>query len=453
MGKRLLIAWSVLTALALGAAEVLTDQSEKKNYGFGEETKITDVAELAKKLNVTVSDETPYVVWLSDLHVYSKADANKPGDVVLTKDIEGDLKKLFALINQMKPLPAAVLITGDVTHNGAIDQYQTLAGLLKTLNPAIRQIIIPGNHDQYDNMVKVFPAVGACETVGVGNWRIIPLATDKSGDLPDREAEFFAKAIKQSAANPVLILTHHPLMQLPGGENVRPLRETLIKGCAGRTLPVWFLSGHAHTNYMVNIRYPGLPDFPAMTHTSSTSSFGYDAPSLRVLFLGKDQLVGSAIWRYQAPDAGFRIDQKPDQWPVYTPEAMDQNEKLVKLTPDNFKEYITASQKVGEDPRYYYCDGEAVLTFAFPLPEFGDYDHFKLVFDIESDYLVKVGPAPNRLETVIDSGKRQPRQSLSYEVPPALANGVLYVTISDRTPADGFGAFLHAITLSGVKKH
>ena len=95
----------LLAAGIAAAAEAITDDSEKKNCGSGRETQIRTIGELAKAANVSVTPETPYLVLLSDLHLYDPANAGKQGDVVWSKDIRGDLEKLVATIDAFRPRP------------------------------------------------------------------------------------------------------------------------------------------------------------------------------------------------------------------------------------------------------------------------------------------------------------------------------------------------------------
>ena len=64
MGKLWKSAFALFAAGAVCAAEIMTDETEKKNFGFGRETQIRSIAELAGTMRPAVSPGTPYLVLL-----------------------------------------------------------------------------------------------------------------------------------------------------------------------------------------------------------------------------------------------------------------------------------------------------------------------------------------------------------------------------------------------------
>ena len=432
------------------ASDVLTDASEKKNYGFGKETQIRDIGELARTAGVSVTPETPYFVLLSDFQLYNPADAGKKGDVVWSKDIRGDLGKLVAAIDSFRPRPGMIVVTGNLANDGGTAQYEELKRIFSKLDPAIPIFAIPGNQDDPAAMRKILGDAAAGKPVRqLGDWTLVGLDTGKKGTLSRSETALLKKALAQAGSRPVMIFTHHTPIQQPGWEPVRTMRETIVKAVEGRAAATWLVSGHAHANFLVRMHYEGVKDIPVLTGTSSTSSYGYDAPSLRVIFLGKKDVAASAIWRYAAPDAGFRIDPPVSDWPVYAPVALDPERELLNIDRAKEKELAVDRRGVGETPDYDYVDADGRLLLAIPAAEYAKHAPLSLELDLESDCRVRMGGSEDTLKTVFDSERRMPRKTLRLPVPPELVHGVVYLEITDRTPKDGFGAFIHGIRLLG----
>jgi hypothetical protein len=43
------------------------------------------------------------------------------------------------------------------------------------------------------------------------------------------------------------------------------------------------------------------------------------------------------------------------------------------------------------------------------------------------------------------------QKELSWRIPAAWVNGDIYIKVTDRTPEDGFGAFLHEVSVEQAK--
>ena len=450
MGKFWKSAFALFAAGAVCAAEIMTDETEKKNFGFGRETQFRSIAELAAAMQPTVSANTPYLVLLSDLHLYSRADIGSKADQIFSKDVRGDLKNLVEQLNRLRPAPALVVVTGDLAHTGAPDQYQELKEILGKLSPSIPVMAIPGNHDDPDAMRETLgEAVAGNRVRRIGNWILVGLDTGKNGLLVPAERKLLRQAVSEAGEKPLLIFTHHTPIQQPGWEPIRKLREELVEAVEKRTAATWLISGHAHANFLARIRYDDMPEIPVITHTSSSSSFGYDAPSLRILFLGDKQLSGSALWRYTTPECGFRIDPPVTDWPLYTPVPRDSSRELLNIDREQQKEFAIERKGVGEHERYDYVDADGRLLLALPVAQYAANAPLTLELELESDYVVRAGGAEDRLGEIFNSGSRQPRRTLRWKIPSELQHGILHLEIRDRTPEDGFGAFIHGIRLLG----
>lgn len=450
MGKIHSICTALFAASTIFASDIMTDESPKQNFGFGRETQHRTIETLIGAMAPAVSSATPYLVLLSDFHLYSSVDIGKTTDPVFSKDVRGDLKKLVELLNSLKPAPALVVITGDLSHNGTADQYREVKEILGGISSAIPVMAIPGNQDDPVAMREILgEAVAGNRVRQVGNWTLIGLETGRNATLSAEQRKLLKQAVTEADTRPVMIFTHHTPIQQPGWEPVRKLREELTEAVEKRTAATWLVSGHAHANFLARMHYEGLPEIPVLTTTAATCCYGYDAPSLRVLFLGDKQLSGSAIWRYTVPECGFRIDPLVAEWPVYTPIPRDPCREVLNLDREKQKELAIERKGVGEHERYDYVDGNGRLLLAIPAAQYAKYAPLTLELDLESDYIVRAGGAEEKLVEIFNSGSRRPRQTFRWKVPAELQHGILYLEIRDRTPEDGFGAFIHGIRLLG----
>src|SRR5215831_9152144 len=88
---------------------------------------------------------------ISDLHV------RPPGELAYRRvDTAGFVRRCVAQILARRPLPDAVVVTGDLTDRGQLDEYRHLAELLAPLSMPF--YLIAGNHDERGALRAVFSA-------------------------------------------------------------------------------------------------------------------------------------------------------------------------------------------------------------------------------------------------------------------------------------------------------
>ena len=159
-----------------------------------------------------------------------------------------------------------VLITGDLTEDGSVDDYRILKHQIQKLVGDRPVIITPGNHDNKKNLrigwMGIAEAEAECagddpcyfievfdEAVIVSFDSSVQGCSDGCVD-PDRllwlEQELLAMKEK---GKPVILMTHHQLIdQLPG---VPPIPESeKIKEILRETRPTAVLCGHTHHHYV-----------------------------------------------------------------------------------------------------------------------------------------------------------------------------------------------------------
>jgi 3',5'-cyclic AMP phosphodiesterase CpdA len=109
-------------------------------------------AECGNRRDGTTSsrEATILIAQISDLHVQGTGEADFGG-----VDTAAHLARAVAHLNRLDPAPDVVLATGDLTVDGRPQEYERLRGLFADLKRPL--YLIPGNHDDRDNIRAAFP--------------------------------------------------------------------------------------------------------------------------------------------------------------------------------------------------------------------------------------------------------------------------------------------------------
>jgi len=130
------------------------------------------------------------------------------------------LQQAIAKIAGMERPPELVLLTGDLTDCGLIDEYRHLRELLAGLDVPV--YMVPGNHDRRENLRNVFaddPAIpkgpGPIQyVVDSFDVRLIALDTVVEGEgygaLGPQRLQWLAERLAEAPARPTVIFMHHP---------------------------------------------------------------------------------------------------------------------------------------------------------------------------------------------------------------------------------------------------
>jgi 3',5'-cyclic AMP phosphodiesterase CpdA len=138
----------------------------------------------------------------------------------------GSVQALAAAVRAvlaLRPLPDAVLVSGDLVQHGDPQAYARVRELLAPLPMAVH--VLPGNHDDRDAMRACFDEAGAAGAPGgpfryavrCGDARLIACDTTQPGRVDGRlDAEALAWLDEQLAAEPaapaIVAMHHAPLL-------------------------------------------------------------------------------------------------------------------------------------------------------------------------------------------------------------------------------------------------
>ena len=217
-----------------------------------------------------------------------KADSNlmviaQISDTHIAVDLPGadlrrqNLEQTIADINELDPLPDAIVHTGDITQHGLMEEYRLVeAALAKARAPFY---LVLGNRDIRANLREAFSSRGffptgspflqyAIESHPVRILVLDTIAVDSNkGDFCVERAQHLVEMAAADTAKPIAVFTHHPPFEICEGperlhykdyDAMSRLTATLQQ--SGRVAGVF--SGHIHrasAGYVGNIRASVTP--------------------------------------------------------------------------------------------------------------------------------------------------------------------------------------------------
>lgn len=152
---------------------------------------------------------------ISDLHI--KAGRRIAYGVVDTSTM---LERCVASIRALDPQPDVIVATGDLVDRGRADEYHALAAMLAPLHQPL--YLIPGNHDQRDQLRASFPDHGYLRQwepfvqYAIDDWpvRIVALDTvipqQGGGALCAERLAWLERTLALAPDQPTVIVMHHP---------------------------------------------------------------------------------------------------------------------------------------------------------------------------------------------------------------------------------------------------
>lgn len=178
------------------------------------------------------------------------------------------LRAVLAAIAALRPRPAAIFASGDLTETGTPEEYAALAEILRgassqfDLGPLY---VGMGNHDRRAALLDTFPAPCAAVddhgfvqyAVEVGGLRLVMCDTVEEGRAEgafcEERASWLARTLDAAPSRPTVVILHHP--PIPCGiQWMDPTfdpagRDRLGEALRGRSQVLGILSGHVHRSY------------------------------------------------------------------------------------------------------------------------------------------------------------------------------------------------------------
>ncbi len=150
------------------------------------------------------------LVQLSDLHVGGNEDG---------KDFMPRVEAVIEAVRSLPNAPDAVLVSGDLTDHGTVEEYEVVHELLSRLDLPLH--LLPGNHDDRAGLREAFNLPGSGDepvnySASVGGLRLVLLDSNVPGRDPGSyDAERMAWLDEELASEPerptILAVHHTPL--------------------------------------------------------------------------------------------------------------------------------------------------------------------------------------------------------------------------------------------------
>ncbi len=194
---------------------------------------------------------------ISDTHITVPSGSDRNSECKLDA-----LESCVADINSLNPLPDAVIHTGDLTHNGTLDELKLVKSHLKKLK--IPYFVTPGNRDRNSSMLNVFAdcignkkveddIIYAVESFPINLISFDTTSPDDNlGVLNFDKISLLDRILFENQKIPTIVFSHHPLFFLPNSfnPNVECRSEKSIKLFKELTYRhqqiVAFFCGHSH---------------------------------------------------------------------------------------------------------------------------------------------------------------------------------------------------------------
>jgi 3',5'-cyclic-AMP phosphodiesterase len=204
-----------------------------------------------------MSDGTPFLLLqISDTHLGADWEGVDPDESVLRA-----VEAILALDDR----PDALLVSGDLTQNGAPEEYARLRDLLAPLD--LEPHVLPGNHDLRGPLREAFGLPGegdepASHVVDLGPLRLVCLDSivpgAEGGALDEGRIEWLDATLGEERVKPTVVAMHHPPLrsQMPGFERIAldPAGREALAGVIDRHPQVLrIVAGHVHRTIVAEL--------------------------------------------------------------------------------------------------------------------------------------------------------------------------------------------------------
>jgi 3',5'-cyclic AMP phosphodiesterase CpdA len=202
-------------------------------------------------------DRAPFLLLqISDPHIGASWEGADPDESLL---------RAVEAILSLPDRPDALLVSGDLTDNGAPEEYRRVRELLAPLD--LRPHVLPGNHDLRAPLREAFGLPGAGEepvsyAVDLGPLRLVCLDSTvpgaEGGSLDGGRVEWLDATLAADAATPTVVALHHPPLrtEIPTFERIglaAESRDALAEVVARHPQVARIVAGHVHRSIVAEL--------------------------------------------------------------------------------------------------------------------------------------------------------------------------------------------------------
>jgi 3',5'-cyclic-AMP phosphodiesterase len=230
-----------------------------------------------------------HVAQISDLHI------KPPGSLAYGRvDTAKALERCVTALNEFRPRPDLVVISGDLADTPVVEEYEHLKRLLDRLE--LPFVNIPGNHDSRELMRAAFPQFAYAfssgplnQSVEAGGLDLVLLDssvhTKPHGELDASTLQWLDTTLASSLDRPALLFLHHP----PFKTGIWHMdRQNLLNaselGSIVRRHPRVRLIAAGHVHRAIFTMFAGIPATicPASNHAVDLDLAELREPSFKV---------------------------------------------------------------------------------------------------------------------------------------------------------------------------
>jgi 3',5'-cyclic-AMP phosphodiesterase len=256
------------------------------------------------------ADRAPFLLLqISDTHIGANWDGVDP-DESLLRAVEAVL--------DLPDRPDALLVSGDLTDNGAPEEYRRVRELLAPLD--LTPHVLPGNHDLRGPLREEFGLPGKGEepvayAVDLGPLRLVCLDSTvpgaEGGSLDAGRSEWLDATLAADAEKPTVVALHHPPLrtEIPTFERIGLAPESIeaLAGVLSRhPQVVRVVAGHVHRSIVAELAGRAVVTVPS---TYLQSALDFTAPKLQMrpdppgfaIHAWRDGSLATHLQRIQAP--------------------------------------------------------------------------------------------------------------------------------------------------------
>ena len=229
-----------------------------------------------------MGDERPpfLLLQISDPHIGADWDGAEPDECLL---------RAVEAILTLPDRPDALLVSGDLTDNGAPEEYQRVHELLAPLE--LQPHVLPGNHDLRGPLREAFglPGDGAepvSYAVDLGPLRLVCLDSTlpgaEGGSLDGGRIEWLDATLAADTGTPTVVALHHPPLrtEIPTFERIGlapESREALAVVVARHPQVMRIVAGHVHRSIVAELAGRAVVTVPS---TYLQAALDFTAPKL-----------------------------------------------------------------------------------------------------------------------------------------------------------------------------
>jgi 3',5'-cyclic AMP phosphodiesterase CpdA len=219
---------------------------------------------------------------ISDPHIGATWNGADPDECLL---------RAVEAILSLPDRPDALLVSGDLTDNGAPEEYRQVRELLAPLD--LRPHVLPGNHDLRGPLREAFGLPGEGEepvsyAVDLGPLRLICLDSTipgaEGGSLDGGRIMWLDAALDEEPGKPTVVALHHPPLrtEMPTFERIGLAPEScaaLGEVVARHPQVMRIVAGHVHRSIVAELGGRAVVTVPS---TYLQAALDFTAPKLRM---------------------------------------------------------------------------------------------------------------------------------------------------------------------------